>query len=167
MAAVDAFSGHKCLPSAYQYRKDHGCGLNETAECLPVVSYDEAFNAFHYQAVEYLLPHPERFDAETSWVGGLFVTIKGEIMFRGQVVLHTVLRAINSLHRPYPRGRKYKPASVIHEVIAELPKTCQGSRLALEWMRDGFKHQRISATLCLPPPLPHMPIKPCAHLGYA
>ncbi len=166
VAAVDTFPEHQCLPMVYKARKVQGCGLNKSAECLPVVAYDPAFIAFHYQAVEYLLPYPEKFDAETWWASGLLVEVKSEIMFRGQVVIHTGLHANNSIHRPYPRRFKHGHNFIINEVVAELPTKYQESSLALEWKRDGIiKHQRNSATLCLPPPLPHMPIKPYAHFN--
>ncbi len=162
VASVETFPKSRCLPAVYNARKDQGCGLDETAECLPVVRIDPAYNAFHYQAVEYLLPYFNRFDADTWWASGVYITVKCEIMFRGQVVIHTILRAINTLHRPYPRNA-YDTASIVNEVVAELPKEYQESSLVMEWKRDGLKHQQISSTLCLPPPSPHMPIKPYAH----
>ncbi len=152
----------------YKARKDQGCGLNETAEYLAAVRFDPAYNAFHYHAVEYLLPYSNRFDASNWWASGQYILVKGELMFRGQVVIHTILRAINRLHRPYPRYQHNdnNTTTVVNEVVAELPKRYQTSSLALGWKRDGFiKHSRISSTLCLPPPPPHMPIKPYAHFN--
>ena len=166
VAAVDADS-HPCLPDVYTARKNQGCVLKEPAEYLPAVRFDAAFNAFHYQAVEYILPYSGRFDTTTWWYNQLYVAVKCEIIFRGQAVLHNTLHAINPLHRPYPR--KITIASdvlaAINEIEAELPKEYQNATLLLEWKRDGLKHEKISSTLCLPPPLPHMPIKPYAHFG--
>ena len=64
--AVDADS-HPCLPDVYTARKTQGCVLKEPAEYLPAVCFDAAFNGFHYQAVEYILPYSGRFDATTWW----------------------------------------------------------------------------------------------------
>ena len=102
VAAVDADS-HPCLPDVYTARKNQGCVLKEPAEYLPAVRFDAAFNGFHYQAVEYILPYSGRFDATTWWYNQLYVAVKCEIIFRGQAVLHNTLHAINPFHRPYPR----------------------------------------------------------------
>ncbi len=167
VASVETSPGNRCLPVVYKARKDQGCGLNKTAEYLPVVRFDPAYNAFHYHAVEYLLPYSNRFDAYSWWASGAYIVVKGELMFRGQVVIHTILRAINRLHRPYPRylHNGNKIATIVNEVVAELPKRYQTSSLSLGWKGDEFKHSITSSTLCLPPPPPHMPIKPYAHFN--
>ena len=164
VAAVDADS-HPCLPDVYTARKNQGCVLKEPAEYLPAVRFDAAFNAFHYRAVEYILPYSGRFDATTWWYNQLYVAVKCEIIFRGQAVLHNTLHAINQLHRPYPRKDTIASnvLAAINEIEAKLPKEYWNTTLLLEWKRDGLKHERISSTMCLPPPPPHMPIKPYAH----
>ena len=166
VAAVD-IDTHPCLPVVYAARKNQGCVLKEPAEYLPAVRFDAAFNAFHYRAVEYILPYSSRFDATTWWYNQLYVAVKCEIIFRGQAVLHNTLHAINQLHRPYPRKDTIASnvLAAINEIEAKLPKEYRNTTLLLEWKRDRLKHERISSTLCLPPPLPHMPIKPYAHFG--
>ncbi len=155
---------NKCLPPVYRARL--ACGLNETTEYLPIVRFDPAFNAFHYQAVTYLLPYITKYDPVTIWASGFYGRVKAELMFRGQVVMHNVLRATNPLHRDYPRKR-YDAAPIVNEIEAQLPEKYQKSQLLQEWKRDGLRHQQLSSTLCLPPPPPHMPIKPYAHFEYA
>ena len=166
VAVVDVDS-HPCLTDVYTARKNQGCVLKEPAEYLPAVHFDPAFNAFHYQSVEYLLPYPNRYDASSWWRSSVYVEIKCEILFRGQVVLPTTLRALNQLHRPYPRKMLDASGllSVINEVDAELPRTYQNTTLLQGWRRDRHHHELLSSTLCLPPPPPHMPIKPYAHFS--
>ena len=166
VAAVDVDS-HPCLPDVYTARKSQGCVLKEPAEYLPAVRFDAAFTAFHYKSVEYLLPYPDRYDASTWWRSNMYVKIKCEILFRGQVVLPTTLHALNQLHRPYPRKMldASELLSIINEVDAELPRTYQNTTLLQEWRRDRRYHELLSSTLCLPPPPPHMPIKPYAHFS--
>ncbi len=165
VASVEIAYSNRCLPLVYKARK--GCGLNKTEEYLPAVRFDPAYNAFHYHAVEYLLPYSNRFDAYNWWASGEYIQVKGELMFRGQVVIHTIIRAINPVHRPYPRYRLNgnNITAIVNELVAELPKVYQTSSLALGWKRDVFKHFITSSTLCLPPPPPHMPIKPYAHFN--
>ena len=72
---------------------------------LPVVGWDAAFSAFHYQSVNYILPYTSRFDELSLWYSQVYVNIKCEIMFRGQVLLYTDVCAVNPSHRPYLRLR--------------------------------------------------------------
>ena len=140
---MDADS-HPCLPDVYTARKNQGCVLKEPAEYLPAVRFDAAFNAFHYQAVEYILPYSGRFDATTWWYNQLYVAVKCEIIFRGQAVLHNTLHAINPLHRPYPR--KSTIASnvlAINEIEAELPKEYQNTTLLLNGREVNLNTKRF------------------------
>ena len=165
-AAVDTDSNYH-LKTVKIARRNKGCSLRKPAECMPILGFDPAVMAFHYQSVEYLLPYTDRFDASTWWYSNMYVRIKCEILFRGQVVLPTNLLAINRLHRPYPRKTfdASELLALVNEVETGLPREYQNSTLLQGWKRDGLKHERISSTLCLPPPPPHMPIKPYAHFS--
>ena len=160
-AAVDASPKYH-LRAVYSARRRKGCGLRKPAEYIPVLGFDPAVMAFHYQSVEYLLPYPDRFDTSTWWYSNMYVRVKCEILFPGQVVLPTTLRALNQLHRPYPRKTfdASELLSIINEVDAQLPRAYQNTTLLQGWRRDGLNHELLSSTLCLPPPPPHMPIKP-------
>ena len=82
--------------------KLQGCSLNGTQEYIPAVHYDAAVNAFHYQAVEYILPYPLNFDNTSWWISQWYIIIKSKVIFRGQIVLHTGLIA---KYRAYPRKK--------------------------------------------------------------
>lgn len=161
LAAIE-LGGNKCLPAVYDARRIQGCGVNKSAECLPVVRFDPAFNAFHSDAVQYLLPYSTTYEAESWWTSRFYVAIKAELMFRGQVVIHNLLRANNLLHRPYPR-KGYKAAPILREIEKDIPEEYRNSNLFRHWKKYGLQHERNSRTLCLPPPQPHMPIQPYAH----
>ena len=165
-AAVDASPNHH-VRDVHIARQRKGCGLRKPAEYIPALGFDPAVMAFHYQSVEYLLPYPDRFDASTWWYSNMYVRVKCEILFRGQVVLPTTLRALNQLHRPYPRKTfdASELLALINEVDAELPRAYQNTTLLQGWKRDRLGHEIRSSTLCLPPPPPHMPIKPYAHFS--
>ena len=145
--------------------------FNRTTGFLPVVGMDAAFSAFHYQSVNYILPYSSRFDTISWHYSQVYVNIKCEIMFRGQVLLHTDVCAVNPSHRPYPR-EKVPPCrsitdAIVNEIEEEIPKEYRAklSSLMLEWKTKGHHgHASTSSTLCLPPPTPHKPIKPYAHL---
>ena len=163
VAALDTDSQR--LPGIYEAREKQGCSLKEIPEYLPVSRFDAAFNAFHCQAIGYILPYSYKSDAISWWFSQLYNEVKCEFAFRGQAVIHTKVRALNPVHRSYPRRRPTNNNlyAILNEVDAKLPEEYRGSNLLLEWKKNGLKHITLSSTLCLPPPPPHMPIKPYAH----
>ena len=152
------------LKLLYEAREYQGCKdslKEELTEYLTAVRFDAAFNAFHYQAVEHILPYSASFDEISWWHSQVYNEIKCEILFQGQVVLHTKICANNPKHRPY---RRKLPSdtdmlAMLNEIEAELPEEYKNSSLLLGWKKDGLNHAKISSTYCLPPPPPHMPIK--------
>ena len=155
-----------CLSKLYQARQKKRCSLNETTEFIPVVAFDPAFNAFHHQSVQYILPYSNRYDAISWWYSQMYFIIKCEIMFEGQVMVHTIVNAVNTQHRPYPRVPLVRSIvdAIVKEVEGEIPKEYQNTSLMMEWKKKGRDHEWTSTTLCLPPPPPHKPIQPYAHL---
>ena len=152
-------------------RQKQKCSFNKTTDFFPIVGMDAAFSAFHYQSVNYILPYSSRFDVISWWYSQVYVNIKCEIMFRGQVLHHTDVCAVNPSHRPYPRGQKRLLGSItktiVNEIEEKIPKEYRTklSSLMLGWKTKGHHgHATTSPTLCLPPPTPHKPIKPYAHL---
>ena len=164
--AVGVVDGSGCqyLPHIFEARKHLGCKLENKAEYVPTPRFDAAFNAFHYNAVDYILPYSQKFDSISWWYPVVYAEIKTEIIFQGHSVIHTGLLADNRLHRPYKRKAPIDRhlMNIIDEVRAELPIKYQNASLLLEWRKDvkGEIHKQQSSTICLPPPPPHMPIKP-------
>ena len=154
------------LKRLYSFRESMKCNYNGTDEYLPTVYFDPAYNAFHYKAVQHLLPYSTKFDHVTWWYSHFDIDIKCELMFRGQVVLHTYIITKNIKHRPYKRKAISKDLlfQMVNDVIKMLPKQYQNTTLQLiqRWKKYGEQHEKTSSTLCLPPPKPHAPIVPYA-----
>ena len=71
---------------------------------LPVaIHFDAAFNAFHKNAVEFLLPYRLDYDNQSWWESQKFVILLTDILFRGQVLRFSPVTAINIQHRTYPK----------------------------------------------------------------
>ena len=160
--AVGVVDHLRNLYNLYSYRKAIKCN-NVTDEYLPTVYFDPAFTAFHYKAVQHLLPYSPRFDNITWHYSHFNINIKCELMFRGRVVQHTYIIAKNTKHRPYTReGYIHNKLlfQMVNDVIKILPKQYQNTTLVQEWKKYGRRHERNSSTLCLPPPKPHAPIVP-------
>ena len=147
-------------------RKLEGCSLNGTKEYIPAAHYDAAFNAFHYQAVDYILPYPRDFDNVSWWISQWYTIITSKVIFRGQIVLHTGLIAHNPKYRPYPRKKASirELQDIVKLVQDDLPRKYQNASLLLEWKEYGEQHENRSSITCLSPPPPKMPIKPFAHI---
>ena len=158
------------LKAMHESRKKFGCSLSKDVDNLPTPFFDPAINAFHHQAVEHILPYTTRFDEVSWWWSGWYAAIKSEVMFPGQVVVHTKLLGVNDQHRPYPRKSPTDPTewqAIVNEAGADLPEHHRNATLLDEWRQDGpFGHFYWSSSLCLPPIRPHMLVKPFAYLEY-
>ena len=154
------------LHRAANGRKNLRCSVNESAEYLSVARYDSAFNAFHNKTIRNILPYSLKFD-HISWIfAPMYVNIIIELLYAGHSVLHNKIFATNPTHRPYP---KHWPSTrewnaIVDEAANKLPMKYRNSGLIQGWRRDGTKHEQRSPTICLPPPLPKMPIREFAYV---
>ena len=165
IGAVDA-SNNPMLKEVLKGRKKRGCLLKKPGTYLPSPRYDPAFYAFHYEAIELLLPYPDQFDNISWYYAELQMEVKCEVMFAGQSILHTEMLAGNPKHRPYT---KKLPTLEEWEFLVDavedvLPDQYKNSSLLLEWRKNGLEQASRSPTVCLPPPPPEMPIIPFAYL---
>ena len=144
------------------------CVVDHPGEYVTTARFDDAFNAFHHQTLDYLFPYSTKHAEESWWYSSVHMAIKCEMTFRGHMVLHTQIKALNPCHRPYPRKLIQREEVLIKlfELVVqeEIPVKYRNSSVFLGWERDGHDHQKLSSTYCLPPPPPHMPIKPFALL---
>ena len=149
-------------------KKRLGCGADiNSTNYISAPNFDSAFNAFHYQAIDYILPYPTQFDKLSWWYSGYYSKVKCDIMFPGQVLVLTKIIAINFQHRSYPRKNPLDSHNwniIMREVEAPLPEKYRNTELMKAWKRLGIKNSDKSASLCFPPPPPHKPIRPFSYL---
>jgi len=140
--------------------------VNDRREYVTTARFDEGFNAFHYQTLDYLFPYSTKRDSISWSFSGLQLGVKCEVTFRGHMVLHTQITAINPSHRPYPRRSKTreKILMMLSEIAEQIPFKYRNNKVLLGWKTYGLNYESLSPTYCLPPPSPHMPIKPYALL---
>ena len=81
-------SGCQYLPHIFKARKQLGCKLENKTEYVPTPQLDPAFNAFHYKAVDYILPYSQSI---SWWYPVVYAEIKTEIIFQGHSVIQTGL----------------------------------------------------------------------------
>ena len=148
---------------AIQHNK---CVADYRREYVTTARFDEAFNAFHYQTLDYLFPYSTKHINKTWSYSGLHLAVKCEITFRGHAVLHTQITALNPSHRPYPRAyfEGKEMSMMLSEIAKEIPVKYRNNTVLLGWKTNGIYYESLSPTYCLPPPSPHMTIKPYALL---
>ena len=132
-------------------------------EYSPTVWFDAAFNAFHFKAVEHILPYLDRFDNISWYYSQLYNIVWCEIVFTGHVVMHRELIAFNKKHRSYPKrntgGWDAFIPTILKDLRERIPGNCRNSSLIWEWERGKSVYGKMrSSTYCLPPPLPNQPV---------
>ena len=123
-------------------------GMSQPKDCEPkhvtkfaqVFWFDAMFNAFHCQAIDHILPYPTKFDKRSWYYSQMYVMIRGDVKFHGQVVGDTRIKAENSKHRPYPKKHKWKTTFkiVARDVRKEVPNKYKRSseRILQQWIRN-------------------------------
>ena len=80
--------------------RNMSCGINETSLVLPTAFYDALFNAYHYKAIEHILPYPIQYERGGCTVcSNRKAMIAVEVKFGGQALLFAPVTGGNPLHR--------------------------------------------------------------------
>ena len=99
------YAVHHGASTVIRKRRDV-CGINETASLvLPTVFFDAIFNAFHYKAVEHILPYPTQYEHSCIFASNRDTMISVEVKFGGQALLFAPVTAGNPKHRKYNRAK--------------------------------------------------------------
>ena len=154
-------------PIAFKQRQNLKCPGppfdEQKTEYVPSPRWEACLNAFHRDAVDHVLPYTTVFDKISWWVSVVYMESKCEVVFPGQVVIHTDILAMNGKHRPYKRhaanAKEY--GLIIDEVAKNIPKKYRNAKMLQEMRKHGFNmHAYASSTFCLPLLSPHEPIIP-------
>jgi hypothetical protein len=160
VGAVD-MNQNQWVSHTFQARRAYGCGFDVMPEYMTVVKFDAAFNAFHYKAVEHILPYPSKYDNISWWFAAEYALVKSKILFPRQSVTLTGLLAVNLEHRPYPRTfpSTGQFLDIVSMVQADLPEGYQNSSLLSEWKMYGYvevNKSRLITCLSSAPPKMHI-----------
>ena len=135
---------------------------------VSVTHFDGIFNAFHYKAMDSLLPYNTKYDNLSWWHSQRDIITKVEIIFRGQAVMFAPVYLTNKSHRPYPRNRENTSQvwrSIVEEIEKELPIQYRGMKLVKEFKSRPIYFSDNSRTVCLNLPA-HFPIVPFQHFSW-
>ena len=89
-------------------KRRRNCGMNATVTVLPTIFYDPLLNAFHYKAIDHILPYPTLYDNTSWWVTEKRPISLVELKFRRQGLLFAPVTVRNKKHRPYPKNIRNK-----------------------------------------------------------
>ena len=150
--------------SPYKQREKRNCSLGEGY--ATTAWFDGCFTAFHYLAIEHLLPYWSAMDNISWWASHEELMVRSDVLFSGQVVISKRVKSFNTKHREYPRHRegfvpKILPKVVKNAFAKSLPEKCPNAPVVQGWRKHGKLYStHFSPTLCLPPPPPKQTITP-------
>ncbi len=108
--------------------------LSERVNCevtiyLQIYRMNAIFNAFHYQVIDHLLPYTPKYDSVSWWYSQMYLTIRCNIRFNGQVVVDPRIRTRNLQHRGYPRKQHndHSLDNIVSDIRLEVPEKYQVS----------------------------------------
>lgn len=89
---------------------------------LPVtISFDAAFNAFHADAIQHILPYRLDYEEVSWWESQKYVILASDVLFRGQVVRYTHMTVTNNDHRDYPKQILDNWADILEDIRTRVP----------------------------------------------
>ena len=131
------------------------CKLN--VDFLPTTSFDAMFSAFHYKAIDNILPYYDKFDNQSWWNSQRQLSQLAFIMYRTQVVFHTKLVVENPSHSNYPKqpidDKIYK--EITDDLIQAIRKRYPKCPELLNQRWQSPKHMALK--YCNKPSLPYPP----------
>ncbi|KAK3743399.1 hypothetical protein QZH41_002299 [Actinostola sp. cb2023] len=139
--------------------------LNATPLYIPVVHFDSSFNAFHHDAINYILPYPTEYDNICWWHSQRYVIAAAELVFRGHSVMYSPVEAHNPVHSEYPRNDKDAKtiwSSIVRALSKHVPKEFQCQAWIQAFIDDPVQYTENSLGMCFHLPS-HHPINPYSH----
>jgi len=143
------------------------CGINEPSLVLPTVMFDGLFNAFHYKAVEHVLPYPTQYERGCIIASNRDTIIAVEVKFGGQALLFSPVTAGNPKHRDYDRTVN-NFWEIVREFIArikeEAPPTLRNHVIFEMLLGDPRRYLNNESRSFCANVTRHQPIIPYKHL---
>ena len=136
---------------------------------LPVsIGFDAAFNAFHVDAIEHILPYKLKYENESWWDSQKYVILKADVVFRGQVVRYNAITALNNKHRDYPRKILDNWVDILQEIRANTPSQYYNESVfrlepLVDMVPEVSGNVMYTSRFNLTIPHPRTPLSPYSH----
>ncbi|XP_064401539.1 uncharacterized protein LOC135347464 [Halichondria panicea] len=118
---------------------------------IQVYDMDAIFNAFHYQAIDYILPYTTSFDSVGWWHSQVYLMIKCNILFNDEVVIDPRIKVINSRHRDYPRKEFFDDVNqIVTDIRSETPEKYRKSvePILQQWLANFHAKKLLGRQTC-------------------
>ena len=142
------------------------CGIKESSLVLPTVVFDGLFNAFHYKAVEHVLPYPTQYERGCIYCCNRNTMMAVEVKFGGQALLFSPVTAGNPKHREYDRSANNilsKLRKFVARIQQDAPPTLRNHVIFKMLRTSPITSLTSSRSFCVNVTR-HQPIIPYRHL---
>lgn len=117
----------KYIPDKSAYVAAKCCSPKPSSSIFPPIfpvsiSFDAGFNAFHRDAIKYLLPYNLEYEKVSWWESQKYVILAADLFFRGQVLRYNPVTVINTKHREYPKAAFQNWKHILSKLRALLPE---------------------------------------------
>ena len=102
-----------------------------------------AINAFHYEALPYLLPYIRTNEDVTWWVSQKYLNVLAAYYFQDYILVHSQVASQNALHRKYPRKEITVNMDMMEDLFVIIRKR---NKLPPKW--NGVKVEEVGKMLC-------------------
>ena len=127
------------------------CEPQRVTKLVQVFWFDAMFNAFHSRVIHHILPYPTKYD-QISWCySQMYVIIRSDVKFNGQVVSDTRLKVLNGQHRDYPRENNWNTFKFVAEdVRKDIPEKYRNisEPIIEEWMKGNPERRFAPGDFC-------------------
>ena len=145
------------------------CNYTSKTDFLPFIWYDALFNSFHSEVINYLLPYYEKMEKTSIWNSQVYLIMKTDLIYPGQVFHHINVLAYNHLHRPY--ARKLFDSNTVREFLEDLKSEIpakyreQLQPRIQDWVKNVYQLER-GAHDCSQYPVVRKPPVPYGYLDH-
>ena len=137
---------------------------------IQIYDMNAIFSAFHYQAIDHILPYTAKYDSVSWWFSQMYIIIKCNILFKNEAVIDSRIRVTNPQHRDYPR--KHVDQNVINQKIipdirSETPEEYRKSvePILQQWLTNRKAKKLLGRQTCKRNLFVH-PYRPYENLAY-
>ncbi len=119
---------------------------------IQIYRMDAIFNAFHYQAIDHILPYTPKYDSVSWWYSQLYTIIRCNILFNKEVVVDPRLGVENLKHRKYPQDPLTQDTynNVVSDIRSETPEKYLNSvePILQQWLTDRDPKSLLGQQTC-------------------
>ncbi|XP_064406998.1 uncharacterized protein LOC135351819 [Halichondria panicea] len=124
----------------------------ELTRYVQIYRIDGLFIAYHYQAIDYILPYVSKYDSVSWWYSQEYTNVRLNIRFNGQVVTDPRFRTPNPQHRDYQKRLPLQDAfnNFVADIRLEEPEKYRKSfkPILQQWLANDDPKWMLGQQTC-------------------